>query len=328
MKPRAGDGVILLMAILAIIGAFLYGDGRWLHWLAKPATTLLIAAIAWRVRDPAQPTYRRAVLAGMLLSCVGDIALMLPMDAFVPGLVAFLLAHVCYIVAFRDGLRAGRGLLRQRPAGGLAVLNVLGLWPHLPVPMRVPVLAYVVVLASMAALALARQWRSRSPVPWKRSARWAAAGALLFVASDSLLAWDRFAGGLPLASLLVLSTYYGAQYAIARSVKQQRGRRGLSRNPHQGTYDLIPSVPFLCGLLVVHAAQGALRIELQAHGFAVTGHFVQRPPACRPCARSHTRGRLRMRGSAGHCVVPAMPAPRAARPRNRCWPGMCCCAAG
>ncbi|PSD50374.1 hypothetical protein C7E25_05325, partial [Stenotrophomonas maltophilia] len=46
-----------------------------------------------------------------------------------------------------------------------------------------------------------------------------AAGALLFVASDSLLAWDRFAGGLPLASLLVLSTYYGAQYAIARSVK-------------------------------------------------------------------------------------------------------------
>ncbi len=99
------------MAILAIIGAFLYGDGRWLHWLAKPATTLLIAAIAWRVRDPAQPTYRRAVLAGMLLSCVGDIALMLPMDAFVPGLVAFLLAHVCYIVAFRDGLRAGRGLL-------------------------------------------------------------------------------------------------------------------------------------------------------------------------------------------------------------------------
>lgn len=81
MKQRAGDGVILSMAILAIIGAFLPGDGRWLHWLPKPATTLLIAAIAWRVRDPAQPSYRRAVLAGMLLSCVGDIVLMLPMDA-------------------------------------------------------------------------------------------------------------------------------------------------------------------------------------------------------------------------------------------------------
>ncbi|CAM4413740.1 lysoplasmalogenase [Stenotrophomonas pavanii] len=228
MKPRARDGVILLMAILAILGAFLDGDGRWLHWLAKPATTLLIAAITWRVCDPAQPFYRRAVLAGVLLSCVGDIALMLPVDAFVPGLVAFLLAHLCYIVAFRDGLRAGRGLFAAAVLlGAFAVLNVMGLWPHLPVPMRVPVLAYVLVLASMAVLALARQWRSPKPAAVEASsARRAAAGALLFVASDSLLAWDRFAGGLPLASLLVLSTYYGAQYAIARSVKQQKGDGG------------------------------------------------------------------------------------------------------
>ncbi len=79
MKSRARDGVVLLMAILAIVGAFLHGDGRWLHWLAKPATTLLIAAIAWRVHDPAQPFYRRAVLAGMLLSCVDDIAGGLPL---------------------------------------------------------------------------------------------------------------------------------------------------------------------------------------------------------------------------------------------------------
>ncbi len=145
---------------------------------------------------------------------------MLPMDAFVPGLVAFLLAHLCYIVAFRDGLRAGRGLLAASVLlATFAVLNVLGLWPHLPAPMRIPVLAYVVVLASMAVLALARQWRSPQPDAVEaRSARWAAAGALLFVASDSLLAWDRFAGGLPFASLVVLSTYYGAQYAIARSV--------------------------------------------------------------------------------------------------------------
>uniref|UniRef100_UPI002896F003 lysoplasmalogenase family protein n=1 Tax=Stenotrophomonas indicatrix TaxID=2045451 RepID=UPI002896F003 len=90
MKLRTRDGLILVVAVLAIIGAYLDGDGRWLHWLAKPATTLLIAAIAWQVRPLADAFYRRAVLAGMLLSCVGDIALMLPIDAFVPGLVAFL----------------------------------------------------------------------------------------------------------------------------------------------------------------------------------------------------------------------------------------------
>lgn len=228
MKLRMRDGVILLMAVLAIVGGFLHGDGRWLHWLTKPATTLLIAAIVWQARDSARPFYRRAVLAGMLLSCLGDIALMLPVDAFVPGLIAFLLAHLCYITAFREGLRAGRGLLAATLLlGAFAVLNVMGLWPHLPAPMRIPVLAYVAVLASMAVLALARQWRRPQPDAVEAcSARWAAAGALLFVASDSLLAWDRFGGGLPLASLLVLSTYYAAQYAIARSVKQQKGDGG------------------------------------------------------------------------------------------------------
>lgn len=221
MRPRLGGSAVLLLAVLAIVGAFLPGEGRWLHWLTKPAATLLIAAMVWQVHPAGSPSYRRAVLAGMLLSCAGDIALMLPMDAFVPGLLAFLLAHLCYIVAFRDGLRAGRGLLAAAVLlGAVAVLNVMGLWPHLPAPMRTPVMAYVVVLACMAILALARQWtRPRPEAVEAASACRAAVGALLFVASDSLLAWDRFAGGLPLASLLVLSTYYAAQYAIARSVR-------------------------------------------------------------------------------------------------------------
>ncbi|WP_303638357.1 lysoplasmalogenase [Stenotrophomonas tuberculopleuritidis] len=221
MTLRTRDGLILVVAVLAIIGAFLGGDGRWLHWLAKPSATLLIAAIAWQVRPAQDAFYRHAVLAGMLLSCVGDIALMLPVDAFVVGLLAFLLAHLCYIVAFRAGLRAGAGSWGAFALlAAFATINVLGLWPHLPQPMRVPVLAYVVVLASMAVLALARVLAPRrTDAVERRSARWAAGGALLFVSSDSLLAWDRFAGGLPLASLLVLSTYYAAQYAIARSVR-------------------------------------------------------------------------------------------------------------
>lgn len=230
MTIRGRELLIVVLAAAAIIGAGLQGEGRWLHWLAKPLTTLLIASIAWHPgsagRWPASsalslgPGYRRAVLAGMGLSCVGDIALMLPVDAFVPGLVAFLLAHVCYIVAFRAGFRAGRGLgVAVVALGAFAATNVTALWPHLPADMRAPVLAYVVVLALMAILALARFWAKPSlPGVSRRSAGWAAGGALLFVASDSLLAWDRFADGLPMASLLVLGTYYAAQYGIARSV--------------------------------------------------------------------------------------------------------------
>ncbi len=231
MTRRGRELLIVVLAAAAIIGAGLQGDARRLHWLAKPLTTLLTASVAWHpgsagrwpatsARSPG-PGYRRAVLAGMALSCIGDIALMLPVDAFVPGLVAFLLAHVCYIVAFRAGFRAGHGLwVAVVLLGAFAAGNLVALWPHLPADMRLPVLAYVVVLALMAMLALAR-FRTKSSLPGvsRRSAGWAAGGALLFVASDSLLAWDRFAGGLPMASLLVLGTYYAAQYGIARSVE-------------------------------------------------------------------------------------------------------------
>ena len=231
MTSRGRDVLIVAVAIAAIVGAGLDGDGRWLHWLAKPLATLLIASIAWQAvassMSPA-PGYRSAVLAGMGLSCLGDIALMLPMDAFVPGLVAFLLAHVCYIVAFRAGIHAGRGLgVAAVLLGAFAAGNLIALWPHLPADMRVPVLAYVVVLAVMAILALARHWRVPAPQGiGRRSTAWGAGGAVLFVASDCLLAWDRFGGGLPMASLLVLSTYYAAQYGIARSVPGAHGTRG------------------------------------------------------------------------------------------------------
>lgn len=229
------DVPILLAAAAAIIGASLDGDGRWLHWVAKPLTTLLIAAIVWQAlknnateprsagRRPATShpvtarTYRQAILLGMGFSCIGDIALMLPFDAFVPGLIAFLLAHVCYIVAFRAGFKAGKGLVLASALLALfAGINLAGLWPLLPGDLRIPVVVYVLVLALMATLALARAW-SRKPLGASPGTHWAAIGAVLFVISDCTLAWDRFGGGLPLASLCVLATYYAAQYCIARS---------------------------------------------------------------------------------------------------------------
>lgn len=212
------DVPIMLAAVAAIVGASLDGDGRWLHYIAKPLATLLIAAIVWRASS-APPGYRRAILLGMAFSCLGDIALMLPFDAFVPGLIAFLLAHVCYIVAFRAGVGAGRGLLLAAALLALfAGINLAGLWPLLPAELRIPVVVYVVVLAVMATLALARAWSSKAASSLApASARWAAIGAVFFVISDSVLAWDRFGGGLPAASLCVLSTYYAAQYCIARS---------------------------------------------------------------------------------------------------------------
>lgn len=219
MRSRATDVLIFLSALAAITGATLDGLWLWLHYIGKPLTTLLILWLALYAQPAVDARYRRAVLAGLVLSLIGDVFLMLPGDRFVPGLVAFLLAHVCYIVAFAPGssgkARAVGFLVVAVVAGG----NLAGLLPRVDEALRIPVLAYVAVLATKAAFALARMWTPTIAHVLPRSARLAAIGAVLFMVSDSLLAWDRFAGGVPARALLVLGTYYAAQWCIARSVR-------------------------------------------------------------------------------------------------------------
>lgn len=53
-----------------------------------------------------------------------------------------------------------------------------------------------------------------------RTTNAAALGAALFVASDALLAIDRFRTPIPAAPLWVLSTYWLAQWGIAQSVRE------------------------------------------------------------------------------------------------------------
>ncbi|KRG46717.1 hypothetical protein ARC20_04565 [Stenotrophomonas panacihumi] len=202
--------LLVVLAAGAIAGASVEGL-RWLHYLCKPAATVLILL---RATAAVPGVYRRWVRVGLGFSLVGDVCLMWPVDAFVAGLAAFLLAHIAYIVAFARGVRAGALALTAPVLAAYAVFNLVGLWPHLPAALRGAVIAYTAVLATMAALALARGWR---PPADGTHARRAALGAVLFVASDSLLAWDRFAGPLPGAIAGVLATYYAAQWLIATS---------------------------------------------------------------------------------------------------------------
>lgn len=206
---------IVLAASAAIVGALLgthSPDWRWLHWVAKPLTTALIFALAWRARPAVSGRYRGCVLAGIAASLVGDVCLMLPGDLFVPGLLAFLLAHACFIAALLGDSRFARPAWPLAACLAYGAVNLALLWGAIGALLRVPVVVYVLVLATMGAQALARGWHGDS------SARLAARGALVFMLSDTLLAWDRFRGPLPLASLWVLATYYLALWWIARSV--------------------------------------------------------------------------------------------------------------
>ncbi len=139
---------------------------------------------------------------------------MLPDDRwFLYGLLSFLGAHVVYITAFNMENDGGAAWYYAVPFVLFALLMLVALWPHLG-SMRGPVVVYMAVIMFMAWQA-ANRWLNDQDV---RSTQLALAGAYLFVASDSVLAVQRFRGDWRSASFWVLSTYYAAQWLIALSV--------------------------------------------------------------------------------------------------------------
>ncbi|HEY8681999.1 MAG TPA: lysoplasmalogenase [Rhodanobacter sp.] len=216
----------LAAALGAIVGALLAANDpgmgwHWLHWICKPLATVLILWLAWRAQPALSTRYRRWISAGIACSLLGDVLLMLPQDLFVPGLLAFLLGHLCFLTALLGDSRFAARPWWLLASLGFGAVNLYLLWDSIGAALRLPVIVYVLVLTSMGGQALVRaSMFARRGDPQRGSACRAALGAMLFMLSDSLLAWNRFHAAIPLSSLWVLSTYYLALWWIARSVQR------------------------------------------------------------------------------------------------------------
>ncbi len=210
MAIRVLTGLTIVSGILAIAGH--YTEPPWIIYVFKPLTTILILVIALLSGADAPPIYRIAILVGLVFSLAGDVLLMLPSDQFMLGLVSFLIAQICYIIAFTSSRGFSFGWLSLVPVVVYGVIVYLLLAPHLG-GMRLPVIAYMVVILMMAWQAWER-WSALG----ERGALLAFIGAVLFVLSDTLLAVNRFRGEFAAARALTLGTYYAAQWLITSSL--------------------------------------------------------------------------------------------------------------
>ena len=126
------------------------------------------------------------------------------------------------VVASRPVTSDSRFAVKPLPfvlLGGTGTALMLVLWAGIPPALRLPVLVYAGVLLAMAAQAASRALDRRTPL-----AVAAAIGAILFVASDSLLALKRFGYPIPASRVLVLAPYFVAQWLIALSATTPRRR--------------------------------------------------------------------------------------------------------
>lgn len=179
---------------------------RRVRWVAKPATLASLIAVAVTL-EPVDPGIRTVMVVGLVLSLVGDVALMLPERWFVVGLAAFLSGHVAYVGALLAAPTEPAGIV-----AGLAIVAAAAAAVGRPIVAAVrggpspsltgPVVAYIVVISAMVVSATGTL------------AATAVVGAGLFYLSDATLAWNRFVRPLAHGGLSVMVTYHLGQAGL------------------------------------------------------------------------------------------------------------------
>jgi uncharacterized membrane protein YhhN len=196
----------------------LYLDLEGFDWYMKPLLLpLLLAAVAVAKNFPA----KKILLTALTFSWIGDIILLFADKGelyFIFGLVAFLLSHLVYIVLFSK--QPNTRINEKKEIFWLGILAILAyffimidtLFPKLGA-LKIPVLIYAIVITTMLFFA------------FKGSLKWAIPannyiliGAIVFVSSDSILAFNKFYAPIEHASFYIMVTYCMAQYLIVTGI--------------------------------------------------------------------------------------------------------------
>ena len=158
---------------------------------------------------------------GILFSLAGDIFLMLPKEQFIAGLVAFLLAHLAYIIGLNQSFPPldAFGILMAVVLGMTAAKlykNIeAGLVKQGKEKLKKPVLAYTAVITIM----LLSAFLTLSRPDWDtRAAMTVSIGAALFMLSDAILAWNKFVQPIKNGRVMNMAAYHLGQIILIYGV--------------------------------------------------------------------------------------------------------------
>jgi uncharacterized membrane protein YhhN len=223
LVKRFATALFFLTMLAFIGGSFLKNDI--ITIVTKPLLIpLLMLLVFVSVRSSRN---KNIILSALLFSFAGDVLLLFESKMpglFIPALLCFLLTHILYILYFLSTRPKRISLLTTAPYAGL-VLAAYGffllylLFPHLG-DLKIPVSIYAVIILFML-LSTIHIYKRVSPLVGKLFIT----GALSFVLSDSLLAFDKFYTSLNSFSFLIILTYCIAQWLIVSGFIQKESQR-------------------------------------------------------------------------------------------------------
>lgn len=200
--------------LLAVIYLTVLSSGfEKMSFFLKP---LLLLPLILMVFSTSEVKGKIFLVLALLFSWAGDILLLFVYKGqtfFLLGLIAFLVAHILYIVLFRKMMDS----TKRNPKKDALMYILVGLYLAtlmyvlFPVlgEMRIPVIVYALVICTMLVHAF---WASGSMA--EQAGKQLLSGAILFVISDSILAINKFHTPFSSASFLIMLSYLFAQYSI------------------------------------------------------------------------------------------------------------------
>ena len=217
MKKNSWLFLFIISLVANLAGIFL--EQETIQLVSKPLIIISLAGYFIAATKKADHLFKPLILFALLFSWMGDVLLIFQgrdQLFFLLGLSSFLVAHIFYIIFFH------RVRLKEALPARLFPLIVvvvyyarlmLFLSPYLN-EMKWPVRVYGVVISIMFMLALHMRLKNRV------TGLLMMGGALLFVASDSLLAINKFYKPFEGSGLLIMLTYGLAQLFIVEGAKR------------------------------------------------------------------------------------------------------------
>jgi uncharacterized membrane protein YhhN len=201
--------LVLLSAIFCISAKYPISKKQLL--IFKPLTLILIVVIA-TIFPATDSYYKIFIILGLLFSLLGDTFLIYSEQHFKKGLIAFLIGHICYIIAFTvsGGIHFTFWIFVPIIIAGMLYLR--SIIPYSG-KMKIPIIIYIIIVVIMGWVAMERL----NYVP-TLSSIFSAIGAVLFMISDAVLAMNKFRKPFVSAELIILTTYFTAQWLLAVSV--------------------------------------------------------------------------------------------------------------
>ena len=210
--------IFAVIVIVELLGRLM--DNIQMEYFAKPLIMIWVAVYFLLFKK--KSSFTIPVLIAFFFSWVGDDFLMFSGKNelfFFAGVGGFFCAQVTYIYTFaKFSEKGGKGFLQKNLWVSLFFLAYIAgmlvlLFPGLEGMMKPIISIYTLSLIGMSMLALNRSGRVGA-----MSFKLVFFGSLLFLLSDSMIAFNKFHSEIPLAGFLIILTYIAAQYLIMRGL--------------------------------------------------------------------------------------------------------------